>query len=370
LQKQATDAQQTAKEVRAATTEVADFNTALRSTSIDALQQGFADFFRSLSDNTKTAQEKLLGLLDSVAGRIEDFIAQKFSEQLIQSIFGTPEERNQALGEFLGIFKQLFGFGRGGGGQQGAVGSAGAVAGGALGESAQHAAASTEAAAALTTGATTAGAAMATGGTTAGAALTTGGVTFTASITAAATGFAASVVAAGAAFAAAVAAGSAAQAIGGAGGSIAGALGAATGMFPATPGGLVRIVEGGFDEAVLTTDPKHATQQVRILREFLARTKGLYGRVQGFAEGGLISARQAELNMLASLPSRRSVVPAHAPQLQLAGEGGAQTNVRILNLLDKRQLVGGHLRSAEGARDIMNVISENADEVGRRIGVR
>jgi tape measure domain-containing protein len=363
LQKQATDAQATAREIRVATTETADFDKALRSVSIDALQEGFADFFRSLTDRTQTAQEKLLGLLDVVAGRIEDFIAQRFSEQLIESIFGTPGEQVGAGGGIIASIKRLFGFGGGGG--EGATGGLGGAVAGAAGDAGAAATAS----AALTTGGTTAGAAMATGGATAGTALATGGVAFTTAITAAATGFTAAVVAAGAAFAAAVGAAAGTQAFSGLA-SGAGASVAATGMFPATPGGLVRIVEGGFDEAVLTTDPKHAAHQVRILREFLARTKGLYGRVQGFAEGGLISARNAELNMLASLPSRRSVVPVHAPELQLAGGEAAQTNVRILNLLDRRQLVGGHLRSAEGARDIMNVISENADEVGRRIRVR
>ena len=74
--------------------------------------------------------------------------------------------------------------------------------------------------------------------------------------------------------------------------------------------------------------------------------------------------------MLASLGSRASVIPAHAPSPQLASVSGGSANFRILNLLDKKQLVGGHLRSAEGARDIMNIISENADEVGRRIAVK
>jgi len=45
-------------------------------------------------------------------------------------------------------------------------------------------------------------------------------------------------------------------------------------------------------------------------------------------------------------------------------------NLRNINLIDRGQLVSGHLRSAEGARDILNVISTERDEVGRRIGVR
>jgi hypothetical protein len=102
-------------------------------------------------------------------------------------------------------------------------------------------------------------------------------------MTAAVTAFASTVVAAGAAFAASVAASSAAQGLGRLGSSIGAA---ATGIFPAAPGGVVRIVEGGFPEAVLTTDPKHAARQVAILRAFLKETKGLGGRIRGLAAGG------------------------------------------------------------------------------------
>jgi hypothetical protein len=106
----------------------------------------------------------------------------------------------------------------------------------------------------------------------------------------------------------------------------------------------------------------------RMLQQFLVEL-AVYKVVRASLKVG-ISARDAEAGMLAGLSSRRSAIPQHAPALQLAGADGGQTNVRILNLLDKRQLVGGHLRSAEGTRDVLNIISENSDEIGRRIRVR
>lgn len=336
LQQQAQQAEQTTKD---ANSQLADFNRQLRSTSIDALQEGFTNFFASLADRTKTAKEKLLDLVNSVANRINDLIAENLSKKLIESLFGDGTEGAGILagvGRFFGI-----------GGQ-----GKGTAGGGATSSIAGQQADSTLAVATLQTGATAAAAALTTGGTTAGA-------TLAASLTAAAAAFSASVVAAGAAFAAAVSSAAVAQ---GASNIRAGLAGAATGLFPAIPGGVVRIVEGGFPEAVLTTDPKHASRQLAILREFLQKTRGLGGRVKGLAMGGFAMPDLALNVPGATLPS--------------GDFGNAQissprnVSLRILNLLDKRQLVGGHLRSAEGAHDIMNVISEHADEIGRRIGIK
>lgn len=262
LQRQAAGAEQTVKDV---TAEIAGLDEQLRSTSIDALQEGFTEFFKSLTDRTKTAKEKLLDLVNSVANRIEQVIAENLSRKLVESLFG-GDTGDQ------GVFARLFG--RSGVGQQGGIG---AVAGAGASQGIQAAAVS--AGAALTTGATAAATALTTGGATAGATLVT-------SMTAAVTAFASTVIAAGATFAATVAASSVAQGISQGVGSLGSALGAATGIFPATPGGVVRIVEGGFPEAVLTTDPKHAARQAAILRAFLAETRGLGGRIRGLAMGG------------------------------------------------------------------------------------
>lgn len=290
-------------------------------------------------------------MIDSVVNRLNEVIAERLFDKFIESLLGDGKSDGGILakvGEFLGI---------GGSGRGAEGGAGGAIAGAATGTGA------TAAATALTTGATTAATALATGGTTAAAALTTGGTAastaLVAALTAAATSFSAAVIAAGAAFAAAVAGASAAQS----GAQFARIIGgAATGLFPAVPGGVVRIVEGGFPEAVLTTDPKHAARQVAILRAFLRETRGLGGRIRGLATGGF-AMPDLSLNVPSvSLPSGNfAEMEISSPQA---------TNVRIINAIQRRDLVGGHLRSAEGAHDILNVISEHSDEIGRRIGIK
>ena len=243
LQRQAQAAEQTAKD---ANSQLASFNNQLRSASIDALQDGFTNFFATLGDRTKTAKEKLLDLINSVAQRVEQVIAENLSRKLIESLFGNGTEGQGILASIGG----LVGVGSG----KGSQGGVGGIAAAGVGQATQATAAATV----LTTGATTAAAAL-TGGTTAG-------TTLSASVITSATAFASSIIAAGAAFAASVAAAGAASGISQGLGGLGSGLGAATGMFPATPGGVVRIVEGGYDEAVLTTDPRHAARQVNILR--------------------------------------------------------------------------------------------------------
>lgn len=353
LQRQA---QQAGESVKDATDQIADFNTELRSTSIDALRDGFSNFFQDIANRTKTAKEALLDLLNSVVSRINQVIADRLSDELIESLFGKGDEKVGILARIKGIF----------GGDLpnvtpgGAITETGAVRG----------AASTAAASTLTAGATAASAALTTGGVSAGAALTTGGATagatLAASITAAAAAFSAAVIAAGAAFAAAVAASSAAQGASGALGSLAGA---ATGMFPAIPGGLMRIVEGGYPEAVLTTDPKHAVRQARILKEYLAKTKGLFGRfkIPEMASGGW--AHEAEQNMLSSI-ERSPRLQASVADIAVAGGGGQGMSVRVINQLTSKTATRPYLNSEEGVRDVLNIISANAPEIGRRIGVK
>lgn len=72
------------------------------------------------------------------------------------------------------------------------------------------------------------------------------------------------------------------------------------GVQPATPGGrIIRVAEGGFDEVVLTTDPKHRGRTSRLLGQFLRRTglapdfgaavlEGAVGGISSFAAGGFV----------------------------------------------------------------------------------
>lgn len=339
LQRQAQSAEETVKD---ASDRLADLNTQLKSTAIDSLRSGFIDLFQNLRDNTISAKERLLNLIDSVVNRLNEVIAEGLFDQFIESLLGDGKGDGGILakiGEFFGI-----------GGGRGAEGGAGGAIAGIAGESGATAAAAT-----LQAGATSAAATLTTGATAA----STG---FVSSVITSATSFASLIISAGAAFAASVAAsGAASAAAGGLGGAL-GGLGAATGLYPAVPGGVVRIVEGGFPEAVLTTDPKHAARQVAILRAFLRETRGLGGRIRGLAAGGF-AMPDLSLNVPSvSLPS------GNFSDMEISRS--QPINLRNINLFDRREMVRGYMRSAEGTQDLLNLVSEQADEIGRRIKVR
>lgn len=325
LQRQAEDARVLAQETRNATTEVASLERELKSVTIDSLHDAFAGFGRTLVDIARgatDAKDALLDMLDAVAGRLTDTLFQRLADQLFGGLLGGGQVP-----------------------QAGGVVAAGGVGGGLGAE------------AALQAGATTAAATITTGAATASATFVTG-------VSAAAAAFTAAVAAAGAAFAAAVGVASGAQAVGGLGSSLAGA--AAEGdLLPAKSGGrLIRVAEGGFDEVVLTTDPKYASRQFAILREYLRQTKGLFGRIPEFATGAMVEAQ-----MLGQLSASRLPVPSLPAGLELE-PAQASINFRSINLFDRDEMVRGYLRSATGERDILNIVSANGDEVGRRIGVR
>jgi tape measure domain-containing protein len=320
LQRQAQQAGETVKD---ANEQLASFDRQLRSASIDALQESLTNFFSSLSDNTKTAKEKLLDLVNSVATRIEQVIAENLSKRLIESIFGDGSDSG---GGVIVSLKRLFG-----GGGKGSTGGIGGIAASGINQTTQATAAATT----LTTGATAASAALTTGGVSAGTALVTG-----------ATAAAASIVAAGAAFAATVAASSVAQGFTQGIGGLGSAIGAATGMFPAVEGGLVHIVEGGFPEAVLTTDPRHAARQLQILKAFLHETQGLGGRIRGLAMGGFTD---------------RIDISAPSVQVSNAGIGelavaGAPSTMRLRQVLVDQRDWRNEINSPEGEQVLVDFL--------------
>jgi tape measure domain-containing protein len=357
--------------VDAANESLQDFSKTLRSTSIDALQQGFTDFFVSLFDNTKTAKEKLLDFVNSVASSVERVIGQKLSEELIKSLFPSASQ----TGGIIEKVKSFLGFG-GGGGKGGAAAAVADVAGSA-GKAAEAAAPITAAATALSAAGATTAAAITTGGATFAGTTATAGATLAASIATAGASFAATVATAGAAFAAAVAAAGASSAVsstlgglGGAGsGSGIGSFAAGGAFSPKPAGQIIRVAEAGHAETVLTTDPKHAMRQAGLLRDFLRQTRGLGGRIPSFEAGGLISPRQAESSVLATI-SRGSSFNPSSQQLQLqSASGGGDLRLRQVFVDDQRQLANW-VTSPEGETVLVEHLIRHAPLIRRLSGGR
>lgn len=337
LQRQAQSAEETVKDT---TDELASFNRQLRAGTIDTLQDSLTQFFIDLTDRTKTAKEKLLGFFNSLAGGINKIIAENLSRKLVESLF--PRDGG---GGIIASVKRLFGFG-------GDAGKAGAVTDitGAAGKATQGAT--------LQAAATVAATTLTTGATAAATALTTGGASFAASLTAAAASFSAAIIAAGASFAAAVGASSAVQSAGGLGAS----LGAATGLFPAVPGGAIRVLEGGHPEAILTTDPKHAQRQVAILRQYLTYTRGLFGRIPSFATGGIA------VNDALSGLRPPATISANLSGLQIAGAGAS--TIRLRQVLTDERDEGNWLESSEGERVLRDKLIKNRPLIRNLAGGR
>lgn len=320
---------------------IADLSKQIESAGKDAFKSGLTDFFVSLGDRSIEAKDKILNLLDSIVQRVNEVIAENLSQKLFESIFGGADSPGDGL---LAKIRGFFG-----GGDSGKA---------IVGEAAGKAVETTAAATALTTGAAAAGTALVTAGTAAGATMLT-------SMAAAATAFSATIVAAGAAFAAAVSVG---QAAGGAGSLLSGF--AATGLFPAVPGGMYRIVEGGYPEAVITTDPKHAARQVSILRELIAKTRGFQGRIQipDLAIGGIVSRETAEANLLSAI-HRPSAMTPRLPDLALAGNDGGRMTLRQIFVDDQRDISNWY-NSAEGDRVQVEWLARNRVQVRSLLGVR
>lgn len=143
---------------------------------------------------------------------------------------------------------------------------------------------------------------------------------------------------------------------------------AAGGIIQAQPeGSIIRVGEAGHRELVLTEDPRHAVRQVALLREYLTRTKGLFGRVRipEFAEGGFIPSRaEAERDMLSSI----NRAPAFSPRLsdaalETAGNG-LPRNVRII-LVNNQNEVKEWVNSPDGAHTIVQQLARNRPAVIR-----
>jgi len=299
------------------------------------IEQGFEGIFQNARRGFDGLKDAAISFGESLLNTLNKIAAQSITDKL-EGIF--KPAAGDTKGTPGGFLSKLFGL--------------------------QPKVADTTAATALASAGTAAGTALTTGGTAAATALTTSSAmastTWLSSVATSAASFASSIIAAGAAFAASVAAGAGAQAVGGLGSAFA----AATGIFPAVPGGMGHIVEGGYPEAVLTTDPKHAARQFEILKSYLAQTKGLFGRMPSFAAGGFITPRQAEMDLLGSVMRSPSHIDA-LPHAALAHAGGRSSEIRLRQILTTENLVPEFLNSPEGETIIKTHLMKNQHLISR-----
>jgi tape measure domain-containing protein len=340
LKRQAADAGEIVKDTR---DRVADLSKQIDAAGKDAFRSGLTDFFSDILNRTATAKEAVLNFVNSIATAINDVIAENLSKALFESIFGGVDKQ---AGGIVATVKRLFGFG----------GEAGAGAAGGIAASATQTAGTTAAVTALTTGATAAATALATGGATAAATLAT-------SVTAAAASFSAAVIAAGAAFAASVGAATGLSSTGALSGSGIGNFAVGDILQPRPGGVIARIAEGGYSEAVLTTDPKYASRQAEILREFLDRTRGLGGRIKSFAAGAFVSPGEAQSMMLSGL-SMPSVSNPEIGELAIAG---TPSMMKLRQVLVDQRSYRDWLTSSEGEQVIVDLLYRNQPVI-RKLG--
>jgi hypothetical protein len=129
---------------------------------------------------------------------------------------------------------------------------------------------------------------------------------------------------------------------------------------------VIRVAEGGHTEAVLTTDPRFAARQLQILKSYLYQTKGLYGRVQGFAEGGIVSPRQAEANLLSQFSRQPLTVSANIADLPVAASGGSSFKFRQV-LVDRRSMADW-INDPESSQALVDFLVKNRPIIRRLSG--
>lgn len=367
--------------IRDAKDELAGLSRQIETAGKDAFRSGLTNFFSDILNRTKSAKEAVLDFLNSIFQRINDVIAENLSKKLFESIFGGVEGQGEGL---IAKIRSIFGGADVEGGTEVAITAAKTAEGAAAATAITTGA--TVAATALTSGGTGAGAAMTGGGAAAAAAMTTAGAALSASLLASGASFSAAVIAAGAAFAAAVAAAAASQSAA----SFAGAL-------PFASGGQVPI---NVSRGELYVPPSAVNRfgptfwnQLNAKRLRLSEAAGIL-RGPGTGTSDSIAALAPERSFilradavkyysdlfLRRINSRRmaeggivsSIPDAELDQALGGGAASSQAplNLRVINQLDAQRIGRAYLSSEQGVRDVLNVISNNSNEIVRRLPIR
>jgi len=155
--------------------------------------------------------------------------------------------------------------------------------------------------------------------------------------------------------------------IGGILGSIFGGAKATGDVVAARPGGrLIQVAEAGYDELVVTTDPRHAVRTSALLGQFVERT-GIAPRFAKFGAGGFA---RSVANSFLSVPrlAAGAFVEAGPPDLAtaLAGGGDRYLHLKQVNVYDPAH-VHDAMRSEGGEQVFWNFVDRNATAIRRRL---
>ena len=156
---------------------------------------------------------------------------------------------------------------------------------------------------------------------------------------------------------------------GGIGGFLSGIFGgkkAAGDVVNARPGGrLIQVAEAGYDELVVSTDPRYAVRTSALLGAFMQRT----GIVPNFARFGAGGFARSVADSFATIPrlAAGAFIPA-APTFAGAGAGGGDRYLHIkqVNVYDPAH-VHDAMRSEGGEEVFWNFVDRNATAIRRRL---
>lgn len=125
------------------------------------------------------------------------------------------------------------------------------------------------------------------------------------------------------------------------------------GLVKAVPGGVYRMAEAGYDEAVITTDPKHKNRTYEIISEVIRRIEGKRNILPGLASGGLIRAGTRRISELSGKVASQ-VGGAFVPPVRAFREA------ERMDALNRPYLWGGGHEgfSANGPWDCSGAVSE------------
>lgn len=305
--------------------EIDEVGQQINQTLFRDLQSGLSGIFSGARKGFEGLRDAAISFGERLLDTLNDLAATSILQQ-IEDIF--KPDATDTRGTVGGFLARLFGLGPD-----------------------KSQAAATAAATTLQTGATVAAATLTTGTTAASASFATSVVTSAAS-------FASAVIAAGAAFTVAVGAAGIAQGASGGLGSLLGGT-AATGLYASVRGGAVHVLEGGYPEAILTTDPRHFSRQMEILRTYLHETRGLGGRIRGFAAGAFVTP-----DLMAGIP--------HAPMPSLdvgsLSVSSPISTMRLRQILVDERDVGNWVNSPEGERVMVDFLHRNQPVIRKLSG--